>query len=165
MRQRRAAITAVLALATLGALAAQGAAQTTQRLFLVRGADAVKGLPFFPPNAIHALVGAYGVGGGGAAAKATETKVWYTREALVLGTMWKRADFPGYDAFVLTRPQGSVMVFKTSAFHLFFEASTGTTTSDPGLRAFVRAFIRKFTVFFENVATDAELSFPAFVDQ
>lgn len=163
MRRRRAAITAVLALATLGALAAPGAAQTAQRIFLVRGADAVRGLPFFPPNAIHALVGVYSIGGA-TSAKATETKVWYTRESLVLGASWKRADFPGYDAFVLTRPQGSVLVVRTSAFHLFFEAPTGTSTSDPGLRSFAKAFDRKFTVFFENVPTDAELSFPAYVE-
>ena len=146
---------------------AKGASADPRRAFLARGADAVKGLPFFPTNAIPALSGVYRLGGGppgGAAPKDGEVSVWYTREPLILKSSWKRIEFAGFDAFALARPRGNVLVLKGASYHLFFELPAGAATDDPGRRAFVKAFERKFSVFFENAASDTELSFPAYVD-
>jgi hypothetical protein len=174
----------LLALAAAGAgqaLAAQGTAAAqvaagAQRAFLVRGAASVRGLPFFSANALAALVGAYSLGGaagatapGGAAAPAQgvappepELLVWYTREALVLGGSWKQAASYGGAAFALERPQGPVIVMKAAAYYLFFDLPQAAAERDR--RAFIRAFDRKFLAFFENARSDAELSFPAYVD-
>jgi hypothetical protein len=158
----------LLALAAAGpgaaaqqAAAPQGAgsqASSAQRALLVRGADPVKGLPFFPPNAIPALEGAYSLGGG---AKGPELAVWYTRESLILGGAWKRAEVGGLPAFVLARSEGNVVVLRSAQYYLFFELPSG---GDSRWRAFIPAFDRKFLVFFENAASDAELSFPAYID-
>ena len=138
----------------------------TRRAILVRGAYAVKGLPFFPPNALPALTGIYGpdTGSAGPASRADEISVWYTREALVLGGTWKRTDIGGSEAYLIERPQGPVIVLKSAGYYLFFELPAGTSPDDKGRASFVRAFDRKFLVFFTNAATDAELSFPAYVD-
>ena len=171
-RRTRTALTAVLvlfALAAQGTAPAQAAklsAPNARQAFLVRGADAVKGLPFFPPNAIAALAGAYrpDAGEGRAADRSAEIAVWYTNEALVLGSPWKRADFPGRDAFVLGRPQGPVIVLKGTSYYLLFELPAGAAPDDPRHRAFIQAFDRKFQVLAGNAATQSDLSFPAYVD-
>jgi hypothetical protein len=159
----------LFALAARGTAPAQAAklpAPSGRQAFLVRGADAVKGLPFFPPNAIAALTGAYSpdVREGNSADRSAEIAVWFTSEALVLGSSWKRADFPGHDAFVLARPQGPVLVLKGTSYYLFFELPSGAASDDSRHRAFIQAFDRKFQVFFGNAATESELSFPAYVD-
>jgi hypothetical protein len=156
---------AACALVGWAALAQGAAAQGTapaRRAILLRGADAVKGLPFFPPNAIAALSGVYGPEG--TASGAPETRVWYSREALVLSSAWKRADLgasglPDESAYALARAGGSVLALRTAKYTLFFELG-----DDPGGRDFARAFDRKFRSFFDNAASDAELSFPAYVD-
>jgi hypothetical protein len=168
-----------LAIFATAALGAQGASARSdaaiRRALLVRGADAVKGLPFFPPNAIAALSGAYALDGstapgGTAAPQATpdrpETAVWYSREAIVFGAAWKRVDLgaaasPGETAYSSARGAATVLALKTGKYALFFELLSG---EDPRSRAFILAFDRKFLAFFTNAATDAELSFPAYVD-
>jgi hypothetical protein len=141
-------------------------ASETRRAILVRGAYAVKGLPFFPPNALPALTGTYGPDAGSASSafRAGEISVWYTRETLVLGGTWKRADIGGSEAYFVERHQGPVVVLKSAGYYLFFELPAGTSPDDKDRASFVRAFDRKFLVFFANAATDAELSFPAYVD-
>jgi hypothetical protein len=152
---------AALALAQDKAASSGGAsaAASPRRAILVRGASSVKGLPFFPPNAMAALSGAYRPQG--AADAADEVSVWYTREAVVLGGAWKRAALAGYAAFSLERPRGPVLALRTPSYSLFFELPAAL---DSGERAFITAFDRKFPAFFENAATAAELSFPAYVE-
>jgi hypothetical protein len=169
----------ILALAACALLEPAASAQGTtaqvaapaRRAILLRGADAAKGLPFFPPNAIAALSGAYvadrpaSPGASSAAASgAPETAVWYSRETLVFSSAWKRVDlgaagFPDEAAYSLPRGAFTVLALKAAKYTLFFELS-----DDPGGREFARAFDRKFRSFFDNAAGDAELSFPAFVD-
>lgn len=167
VRRTRAGLAAVLVLAA-AAGAQEGQASSAQRALLVRGAASVRGLPFFPPNALTALAGAYSLAAPAATGSAapSEAAVWYTREALVLGGEWKKTDLGGTSAFTLARPTGRLLVVKTPRYYLFFELPQrgGQGTADPRDLAFVRAFDRKFQVFFENAATDAELSFPAYVD-
>jgi hypothetical protein len=168
MYARRIART-LIALAALvlagGALFGAGAA-APRRAVLLRGADAVKGLPFFPPNAIAALSGAYvpGLPASGAAPGRPETAVWYSRELIVLSSAWKRADagavgFPDEAAYSLARGSLTVLAIRAPKYTLFFELS-----DESGGREFARAFDRKFRSFFDNAASDAELSFPAYVD-
>jgi hypothetical protein len=169
MRRTRAFSVAVLV--ALAALAARGSAQdkaatdsSAQRAFLVRGAEPVKGLPFFAPNALPALSGAYSLRAD--APRGAELPVWYTRASLVLGSSWKRAEGFGPSALLLARPQGRVLVLRAERYYLFFElpAQGGTVRDEQGRQAFIRAFERKFGAFFDNAPTDAELSFPAYVD-
>lgn len=135
---------------------------------LVSGADSVRGLPFFSPNAIAALTGVYAVGGApiaaapmaSAATGAPRITLWYTREAVVLGSAWKRLDLGGSALYSLPRDSGTALCLKSARYALFFELPV----DDAANRAFVLAFNRKFLVFFENAPTDAELSFPAYVD-
>ena len=175
MRRAKGAIAlAVAFLAVAASLPAQveaapaGAspASETRRAILVRGAFAVKGLPFFPPNALPALTGIYGpdTGSTSPASRQDEISVWYTPEALVLGGTWKRTDIGGPEAYLIERPQGPVIVLKSAGYYLFFELPAGTSPDDKDRASFARAFDRKFLVFFTNAATDAELSFPAYVD-
>ena len=156
-----------LALQALGQskAAAQALPAGTSRALLLRGADPVKGLPFFAPNALAALSGAYVLGGSppaGATTKEPEILVWYTSETLVLPASWKKAAFFGPTAFALARPQGSVLVLKGSLDYLFFDYPS--TLDEAAVRTFVSAFERKFRVFLQNAATASELSFPAYVD-
>lgn len=144
----------------------------SQRSILVRGAYPVRGLPFFAANALPALVGDYspaaagspGAGAASPAAPADVVTVWFTREALVLGSSWKRTSFGGLAAYVLTRGQGAVLGLEPGAYYLFFVLPAGSAPDDPGRIAFAKAFDRKFSAFFDNAPTDAELSFPAYVD-
>jgi len=153
-----------------GLLFAQDAGQG--RAFLLRGPDVVKGLPFFPPNVLRALAGAYSLDAPSAlepardASRAGELKLWYTREALVLGSAWKRAEAYGGGAYLMGRGGGSVLLLRAEGYYLFFELPGAAPSAPEELkrRAFVRAFDRKFLSFFKNAGSDAELSFPAFVD-
>jgi len=156
---------ALLALAGPGT--AQAVSTQARRAFLVRGPAPVKGLPFFAPNVLPGLAGEYSlveprVGEAGAA----EFPVWYTRASIVLASTWKRAEAYGPGAFLLGRGPASVLLIRTSRCSLFFELppSAAPDAPDSRQRAFIGAFVKKFTVFFDNAATDAELSFPAYVD-
>ena len=177
MRRAAAAIAsafALLVLATpLSPEAASAGAAPPRREILVRGADPVKGLPFFHPNALSALVGLYlpesaaagasPIGDStraGSAGPEEGITVWYTSEALVLEGSWKRTDMGGSEAYLLAGPRDPVIVLRLPSHYLFFELPATTRTGG----AFVRAFDRKFSAFFANAATPAELSFPAFVD-
>ena len=165
---------ALLVLAThLSPEAASAGTAPPRREILVRGADPVKGLPFFHPNALPALVGLYlpesaaagssPIGDSaraGSAGPGEGITVWYTSEVLVLEGAWKRTDMGGSEAYLLAGPRGPVIVLRLPSYYLFFELPS----DDSDGRAFVRAFDRKFSAFFANAATPAELSFPAFVD-
>jgi hypothetical protein len=139
------------------------------RAILVLGADSIKGLPFFSPNAIRALSGAYELGLAGKTPQALSPSssstpriaVWYTREALVLGPEWKRLELGGSRAYSLARGGGAVVALRADRYTLFFEPGP---VPEGKARAFMLAFERKFLAFFENAPSDAELSFPAFVD-
>ena len=145
------------------------AAAAPRRAILVRGADPVKGLPFFAPNAIVALVGAYdlaedGADAAGSAASSGAVAVWYSRETVVFSSAWKRADpreASAYAtaAYTLERDSLPILALQSEGYVLFFELS-----GDPRGTAFVRAFTAKFAIFFRNAPSDAELSFPAYVD-
>lgn len=165
MARRARTVLALLALVQLLAFA-----QTpVRRALLISGADPVKGLPFFPPNALASLVGAYDLAlpapPGSLSSPSTLTEVWYTRESLVLGPAWKRSDGTLPQALVLDRPQGPVYCLAGEGYRLFLEPPNGSGGgAEAAWRAFVPAFERKFQAFFLSAATDAELSFPAFVD-
>lgn len=168
MARRARAATALLALLVLVQLLAIAQAPA-RRALLVSGADPVKGLPFFPPNALASLVGAYDLAlpapPGSLTTPSALAEVWYTRESLVLGPAWKRSDGALPQALVLDRPQGPVYGLAGEGYRLFLEPPNGSAAgAESAWRAFVPAFERKFQAFFLNAATDAELSFPAFVD-
>jgi hypothetical protein len=163
---------AILALALLfvsgGAAAAPlKAAAAPRRAVLLRGADAVKGLPFFSPNAIAALSGLYALEKAGAQAEGgapAQVAVWYSRESIVFAAAWKRVDPRGVSsyadaAYSLARGSGSILAMRSEGYALFFELS-----DDPRALAFARAFSAKFPIFFHNASSDTELSFPAYVD-
>jgi hypothetical protein len=164
------ALTLALAAAS-GAAAAPAPARASaapRRAILASGADRARGLPFFAPNAIAALSGRYALDAaaqGGAAAGATApVTVWFSREGLVFGPSWKRVDpreagTYAEAAYSLPREGGTVLALKFEGYALFFELS-----GDPRAAAFARAFSAKFPVFFRYAPSDAELSFPAFVD-
>jgi hypothetical protein len=125
------------------------------KALLATGPAAIKGLPFFSPNAIPSLSGAYLVG-------AETLPVWYTREGLQFGGQWKeRPSFAlgGGRAWTLAANERFVVAWKQRRFSLI--------VSFPSERAFdlrfSAALLTRFTFFFENAATDAELSFPAVV--
>jgi hypothetical protein len=172
-------VAALFAFALVAAAVSSAEASAPHRALLLQGADAVKGLPFFPPNAIAALSGVYSLdrpASPGAAAASpgdaaappaskagSSVAVWYTRETLVFAPAWKRVDLgglPGDVAYSLAEGTGIVLALKAGTYVLFFELSSG----DPSFAAFAKAFERKFQAFFENAASDAELSFPAYVD-
>jgi hypothetical protein len=164
---------ALVAFALVAAAASSAQASPPRRAILLRGADAVKGLPFFPPNALAALSGAYSLDGPAspgsapraqAAGAAAEVPVWYSRAPIVPAPSWKRVDLgaglsAGEAAYSFPRGELTVLALKEGKYSLFFELP-----DDPRAGAFARAFARKFQAFFDNAADDAELSFPAFVD-
>ncbi len=165
MTGRRAGSIALFALAASVAARAGAQARAPEspgRAILVRGADPIRGLPFFPPNALSALVGVYAPEG--TADTPDETKVWFTHETLVLGAAWERTNLGGPEAYLLARPQGAVLALKSAQYYLFFELPAGAAPDDQSRLSFIRAFDRKFQAFFTNATTDAELSFPAYVD-
>lgn len=159
------ALSLVAALSLLGprGLAAQAAADTAPGAAAARsparllsGPAALRGLPFFAPNAIRVLRGEYDLG-------PFRVVLWYTREALVFGDAWKaQPSGRGGQAksWLLDRPEGTVLVIAESGYSLLAELPQDSAS----LRRFLWALDEKFRVFFLNAPTDAELSFPAFVD-
>jgi hypothetical protein len=168
---------ALLAVPCLATAAPLGAPAAPRRAFLLRGADAVKGLPFFAPNAIAALSGLYALEDPSAAGipergapempargRAAQVALWYSREAIVFSSAWKRFESRGIgtfpdSAYSLERSEGRVLALRSEGYTLFFELP-----GDPREIDFARAFSGKFPIFFRSAASDAELSFPAYVD-
>jgi len=60
----------------------------------------------------------------------------------------------------LARDGGPVIALAGPGYSLFFELPEDT----PAFRSFLAAFERRFAFFFEGAPTDAELSFPAYLD-
>jgi hypothetical protein len=122
---------------------------------LLRGPEAVHGLPFFGPNALPALRGEYGLG-------RTVLKVWSCRERLVFGSSWKPVEAdsrPGLRAWRQDGERGPVLALVSAGYALFFELPE----EGQAFHRFALAMESRFQVFFENAGSDAELSFPAFV--
>ena len=123
---------------------------------LLSGPAALRGLPFFTPNAIRVLRGEYDLG-------PLRVAVWYTREALVFGEAWKvqpAGRGGSAKSWLLERSAGPVLAIAEPGYSLFVELPLDSAS----LRRFAWALDEKFRVFFLNAPTDAELSFPAFVD-
>lgn len=123
---------------------------------LIKGPYPVKGLPFFETNALPALQGEYSLGQG-------SCRVWSCRAGLVFGGDWKAQGRPeaGQPALrILGRPASFVLALSGEGYTLFFEAPADS----PLLRSFAYAMEKRFRGFFAGAPTDAELSFPAFVD-
>jgi len=123
---------------------------------LLSGPAALRGLPFFAPNAIRVLRGEYDLG-------SFRVTLWYTRDALIFGDAWKiqPAGRGGQaKSWLLERPEGPVLAIAESGYSLFVELPLDSAS----LRRFAWALDEKFRAFFLNAPTDAELSFPAFVD-
>lgn len=127
---------------------------------LESGPEAVRGLPFFPPNAIVALAGRYSVG-------ADAARVYSCRAEVFLGPEWSPlppADASGLGAglrcFVRGRDSAPVLAIRAERYTLF----VGLPRYAPEFLRFSFALAGKFSPFFSNAATDAELSFPAFID-
>lgn len=195
---RRAALTILASVIALwpARIAAQsqvaaGPLAGPSRAILSRGTRAARGLPFFSPNAIPALwadyllVPAGSVPGDAATAVGPghaepSIRVWCTREAVVLGTVWTRTALGDHRAFILKRQDGPVLALIAARYTLFFElpaapagASSGTALDlRRGAEAevvsflgnFALAFERRFSLFFDHAPSDAELSFPAYFD-
>jgi hypothetical protein len=123
---------------------------------LQSGPEQVRGLPFFSPNAIPALVGEYSLG-------EARAKVLCTREALVFGPEWRRVSpdpGPGLTGFLVQGQEGVVLALLSPKYCLFVELPA----DKPALRRFASALESRFSTFFDKAATDAELSFPAWVE-
>jgi hypothetical protein len=170
---RALSLVVALSLCATGPLFAAPLRAATSRAFLVIGADRVLGLPFFSPNAIPALSGAYELeqasqnASPGLAPNAPTLKLWYTRETVVLDSAWKSFDLGEGRAYILSDGDKEVLALRADRYTLFFKPDKATgapTLDDERTKSFIKAFSRKFLSFFENAASDAELSFPAFVD-
>jgi hypothetical protein len=164
-----AAALAAAAFLGLGLPSAEAQAGSGPRAVLAAGTFALRGLPFFSPNAIPCLKGEYALSPGGATAPpAAETgiipgeriPVWFTREPLIFGAEWKRSSLGGYAARSLSRPAGQALALVSERYVLVFEIPS----DDAAFRSIALAIANRFAVFFANAPTDAELSFPAFVD-
>lgn len=126
------------------------------RALLLRGPEPRKGLPFFSPNALPALVGEY-------EASTALIRVWSSRSPISFGSYWELIPVKLPDslrAYRLARAAGPVLALAGPSYALFFELPADT----PSGRNFLIAFERRFAFFFEGAPTDAELSFPAYVD-
>jgi len=126
------------------------------RALLLRGPEPRKGLPFFSPNAIPALVGEYEV-------SKSLVRVWSSRSPLSFGKSWESIPIKlpaSLRALRLARDGGPVIALAGPDYSLFFELPADT----PAFRSFLAAFERRFAFFFEGAPTDAELSFPAYLD-
>jgi len=126
------------------------------RALLLRGPEPRKGLPFFSPNAIPALVGEYEV-------STALVRVWSSRSPLSFGKSWESIPIKlpaSLRALRLARDGGPVIALAGPGYSLFFELPEDT----PAFRSFLAAFERRFAFFFEGAPTDAELSFPAYLD-
>ena len=89
--------------------------------------------------------------------------VWYTREALQFNAAWREQAtlaVPGSRARVLAEGGRFVVAWKYPLYAIIVALPSDTAES----RRFATAFLLRFLYFFENAATDAELSFPASVD-
>ncbi len=126
------------------------------RALLLRGPEPRKGLPYFSPNAIASLVGVYAHVEG-------EIIVRYTRAPLVWGSAWENALVKtpeNFRAYLRKDSLGRVFALASPRYTLFFELHADSSAT----RAFALAFERRFRFFFEGAVSDAELSFPAYVD-
>jgi hypothetical protein len=153
---------------------AKAAAQTSAapaRAILSRGPDPVRGLPFFSPNAIpslrveYLLAPAAQAPADAASAVAAERpglllRVWCTRSPLVFGSTWTRTSVGERRAYLLSREEGEVLALSRDGYCLLFELPE----DKPAYRVFALALDDRFALYFENAPSDAELSFPAFVD-
>jgi len=176
-----------IALAASGAVGAQGAAPSRgassaktrailSRAILSRGTEAVRGLPFFSPNAIPALRAEYLLAPADAQPADAATavgrgrteplvRVWSTREPLVFGQAWARDLESQSDtrrALLLGRPEGPVLALLEGGYVLLFELPAGADAA--AYRSFALALDRRFAIFFDHAPSDADLSFPASVD-
>ncbi|HET7838115.1 MAG TPA: hypothetical protein VFL04_00045 [Rectinemataceae bacterium] len=129
-----------------------------ERAVLTKGTFALRGLPFFGPNAIPALGGEYSLG-------AAAIPVWFTRESLVFSERWKRTTIGAHPAFLLQpkegqEAKGAVFALSLGAYSLFAQVPGDEAAG----RLFVDALERRFAVFYANARNDSELSFPAFLD-
>ncbi len=123
---------------------------------LIKGPYPAKGLPFFETNALPALQGEYSLAQG-------SCRVWSCRAPLVFGGEWKsqgRAEAGQAALRLLSTPSSVVLALSGDGYTLFFEAPSDS----PTLRTFAYAMEKRFRGFFAAAPTDAELSFPAFVD-
>lgn len=150
----------LLALGLVPALPAAGAppgpASPAATARLAKGPYPVKGLPFFATNALPALQGEYSLAQG-------SCRVWSCRAGLVFGGEWKSQGRPeaGQPVLrILASPSSVVLALSGEGYTLFFEAPADS----PLLRNFAYAMEKRFRGFFAGAPTDAELSFPAFVD-
>jgi hypothetical protein len=150
----------------------RSAAASSFRAVLTRGPDSLRGLPFFAPNAIPSLRAEYLIvsveRAPEDAASAVDpvrdepqVRVWFTREPVVLSGEWKATNSGGRRAWVLARAEGlPVLALVNERYALFLELPQ----DDSRMRAFAAALERRFTIFFENAPSDADLSLPAFVE-
>ncbi|MDA8426524.1 MAG: hypothetical protein M0Z80_10360, partial [Treponema sp.] len=145
------------------------------RAMLVRGPLAFRGLPFFAPNALPGLSGVYALaapavpgpagaasGDGGPASRTLPARVWFTRQQLYFGAGWTRGASGRYTVYSSTGGASGtvVLAFSTARYELLVELPR----DDAGLRRFASALADSFELFFSEAATDADISFPAFVD-
>jgi hypothetical protein len=172
----RVVLAAAAILIPMAAAAAAGTAQPVSRApaaVLLKGTISARGLPFFAPNAIGVLYGEYllgaaardaasavAAGEGSAMDKDRRVSVWYTRESVVLSSAWKPVSPADAGPRVLARPEGPVLYLKGEGYALFLELRADTAEA----RSFAQALNRKFSVFFRNASSDAELSFPSVVE-
>ena len=141
---------------------------------LIRGPLVFRGLPFFAPNALPGLEGEYslalssaepksqGSAGEVSAERALRLRVWYTREPLYFGTGWIRGTLGRYTIYTSTHDATGALViaFAADRYELLVELPGDSAV----LRRFAIALEDRFAVFFAEATTDAELSFPAYVD-
>lgn len=162
------------AVCLVGPLAAQGTSLRAEpaRGVLTRGPENLRGLPFFSPNAIPVLRAEYLIVPAAQAPKDAASavdsardeilvRVWFTREAVVLGRDWIQASVGERRIWLLPRPgERPVLALLDSRYAFIFELPADS----PTLRSFAIALERRFDIFFRNAPSDAELSLPAFVD-
>ncbi|HUW42579.1 MAG TPA: hypothetical protein VMV90_16365 [Rectinemataceae bacterium] len=147
------------------------------RAILVSGPLAFRGLPFFSPNALSGLVGEYalappavgaqgpaaaGSGGGVPVLRTLTARVWFTHEPLYFGARWTRGALGRYTVYSSTDQVTSsvILAFTSDRYELLVELPSGTTA----FHRFAMALADRFALFFSESATDADISFPAFVD-
>ncbi|MGO8692790.1 MAG: hypothetical protein ACLQMF_03865 [Rectinemataceae bacterium] len=144
------------------------------RAMLIRGPLVFHGLPFFAPNALPGLEGEYslvsgtaepavqGSSGGAPAERVLQLRIWYTREPLYFGTDWIRGTMGRYAIYTSKRDATGAVVIAFAADR--YELLVELPSDDAELRRFAAALEDRFALFFADAATDADLSFPAYVD-
>jgi hypothetical protein len=144
------------------------------RAILIRGPLIFRGLPFFAPNALPGLSGEYllslpapeptsqGSSGASASPQTLRLRVWYTREPLYFDAGWTRGALGRYTIYTSRRGAAGapVIAFALDRYELFVELPADSAA----LRRFAAALEDRFALFFAEAATDADLSFPSFVD-